>query len=86
MDTRLSEYQQVIGANIARIRNEQSLSVRKLAQMIDMDYSYISKIENGKGNPTLDRLCKIAAGLGVELEELVKIHPEDDTTYTALRM
>ena len=60
----------LVGARINELRRTQGLSLRKLAQMVNMDYAYICNIESGQANPTLDALSKIAAGLDVEVIEL----------------
>ena len=52
----------LVGARINELRRTQGLSLRKLAQMVN--------IESGQANPTLDALSKIAAGLDVEVIEL----------------
>ena len=38
--------------------------------MVGMDPTYLSRVEQGKRNPTVKLLTKIACGLGVELKEL----------------
>ena len=62
MDASCQQNRRLVGARI----NE----LRKLAQMVNMDYAYICNIESGQANPTLDALSKIAAGLDVEVIEL----------------
>lgn len=59
-----------LGATVKKLRVSQGLSVRKFALMIEMDYSYISAIENGRANATVDALYKIANGLGVSIRDL----------------
>lgn len=38
--------------------------------MTGIDYAYLSNIENGKANATVDVLAKIADGLGVTIKDL----------------
>ena len=59
-----------LGAAIKKLRVGQGLSVRKFALMVEMDYSHISAIENGRANATVDSLYKIANGLGVSIRDL----------------
>ncbi|WP_407641855.1 helix-turn-helix domain-containing protein [Arabiibacter massiliensis] len=59
-----------LGSTIQKLRVAQGLSVRKFALMIEMDYSYISAVENGRANATVDSLYKIANGLGVSIKDL----------------
>ncbi len=70
MDTQCMQNRRLVGARINELRRTQGLSLRKLAQMVNMDYAYICNIESGQANPTLDALSKIAAGLDVEVIEL----------------
>ena len=57
---KLPENRRLVGARINELRRTQGLSLRKLAQMVNMDYAYICNIESGQANPTLDSLSKIA--------------------------
>ena len=70
MDPSCQQNRRLVGARINELRRTQGLSLRKLAQMVNMDYAYICNIESGQANPTLDALSKIAAGLDVEVIEL----------------
>lgn len=70
MDASYQQNRRLVGARINELRRTQGLSLRKLAQMVNMDYAYICNIESGQANPTLDALSKIAAGLDVEVIEL----------------
>ena len=45
----------------------QGLSLRKLGLMTGIDYAYLSTIENGSANTTVDTLLKICDALDVEL-------------------
>ena len=44
---------------IKQLRNEKGLSLRKLQPLVNIDFSRISDIENGKVNVTIDTLDKI---------------------------
>lgn len=70
MDASYQQNRRLVGARINELRRTQGLSLRKLAQMVNMDYAYICNIESGQANPTLDALSKIAAGLDVAVIEL----------------
>ncbi|MED0709673.1 helix-turn-helix transcriptional regulator [Aneurinibacillus aneurinilyticus] len=59
-----------LGQRIRNIREKSGLSARKLALLLDIDPSMISKIENGHNNPSLDLLIKICNVLGVPLVEV----------------
>lgn len=54
----------IVGQAIAKARNEKGMSQRDLAAKTGIMQTEISKIEQGKGNPTLTTLQKIAKTLG----------------------
>ncbi len=43
-----------------------------LAKKLGVDRAYISNVENGRMNPTLSTLEKIAKALGISSSELLK--------------
>lgn len=61
------------GAVMRRIRLEQGLSQESLAELLDMDTNaYISRLENGKKQPSLEMVYKISRALQVNAWEIVK--------------
>ena len=54
-----------IGLNLRRLRLERGVSQQKIALDVDMSLSYLSNIERGKANPSVDLLGRIADTLGV---------------------
>ncbi len=58
------------GARIKSIREAKGLTQEKLAEKVDMNTVYLSNIERGKENPTLNLLIKISTSLNVEMWEL----------------
>ncbi len=68
--------------NLKRIRKEQKITQRKLAELTGISFSMISKLESGEqANPSLETISKIANVLKVQPFELLtnldleKIHP-----------
>lgn len=61
-----------LGKNIKRLRKQKGLSQEKLSLNLDLDGSYIGKVENGKLNITIDKISAIAKFLEVEVIELFK--------------
>lgn len=59
-----------IGKNIKKIREAKGLSAKEVITAIDMSAPMYSRIENGKTEPSLTTLEKIAKSLGVSLSEL----------------
>jgi transcriptional regulator with XRE-family HTH domain len=56
---------------IRQLRQEQGLSQAKLAVMADMDPATLNRLEQGKGNPNLRTLERVAEALDVEVAELL---------------
>jgi len=61
-----------LGKNIKRIRTKQGLSQGDISRALCMDRGYICNLENGRKNPTLHNIERIAKALGVEPFELLK--------------
>lgn len=59
-----------IGRKIRELRVLENLSQEELAEKAELNRSYISSLENGNKNVTLDVLVKIALCLEVSLPEL----------------
>lgn len=61
-----------LGQNLKRIRTEKGISQNKIAHTLGIDRAFISNIENGKTNPTLATIAKLAKAIGVSVGELMK--------------
>ncbi|MCK9404747.1 MAG: helix-turn-helix domain-containing protein [Chitinophagaceae bacterium] len=59
------------GKHLEKIREDKKLSLRKLADNADVDFSQIHRIEKGKTNPSLTMLLALSEGLGIPIEELI---------------
>jgi len=59
-----------IGKRIQSLREAKKLTQEDMEEKIGINARYLSAIENGKRNVTVDTLEKIAKGLGIELYEL----------------
>ncbi|WEJ99346.1 MAG: XRE family transcriptional regulator [Candidatus Sphingomonas phytovorans] len=59
------------GLALRAARTEQGLTLRALSARIDMPFSTLSKLENGKMAMTYDKLVRLAQGLGVDIGSLV---------------
>lgn len=59
-----------VGQNIARLRRQRVLTQDALAQVTGLKQTYLSELENGKRNPTLGTLSRIAEALRVDIAEL----------------
>ncbi len=63
----------LIGKNIKRIRKEKGLTQKKLGELCSMNEANIRKYENGKQNPKIETIEKIAKALETTADELRRI-------------
>lgn len=68
----MQEISKKLGENLKKVRAKNKLSQGALAQLLEVDKGYISNIENGKKNPTLATIQRLADALGVTADELIK--------------
>jgi transcriptional regulator with XRE-family HTH domain len=61
----------VFGLNVQRLRRERKLSQEQLSFAARRTRAYISSVEAGRRNATLDTLEALANALGVEPQELI---------------
>ena len=63
---------EAVGQVIRRRRRELGFSQEQLGELAGgVDQTYLSGIENGRRNPTLDVLWRLAGALAVPLSELI---------------
>ena len=60
------------GERIKNLRIEKRLSQEKLAYQSNIDRTYISSIEKGKRNVSLEIIQKLSEGLEISVETLMK--------------
>lgn len=63
---------QKLGKNLKRIRLKKSISQGDIARVLNVARSFVSDIENGKRNPTLATIAKLAKAIDVSTSELLK--------------
>jgi len=64
---------ETIGDKIKQLRNKQGLTQDKLARKSDLPYTTLTKIEtNVITKPSIQTVMKIAKGLGITLDNLMK--------------
>ncbi len=65
--------QESIGDKIKKIRNKQGITQDQLARKAELPYTTLTKIEsNVITKPTIQTVVKIAKGLGVTIDDLMK--------------
>jgi len=65
-------WEEVLGANIRRLRRAKGLTQEQLAHDADMAMRYVAGLERGEENPSLRYLVKLAEALGTEPGELLR--------------
>lgn len=61
-----------LGKNLKRIRTAKGISQGEISRILGVDKGFVSNIENGKTNPTLATIAKLAKAIGVSVGELMK--------------
>jgi len=61
-----------LGENLKEIRLSKGIKQVAIANLLGVDRSFVSNIENGKTNPTLSTITSLAKALGVSINELLK--------------
>lgn len=67
----------LLGIRIKGLRETKDWTQENLAERMDISPNYLSSIERGKENPTLDMLIKFSKGLKVEMWELFDFAHEE---------
>lgn len=63
--------------NIRNLRKKKSLTQERLAELANINTTYLGKIERGESSPTIDTLAKIAKALDMSLLDLLYFESED---------
>lgn len=61
-----------LGKNLKRIRTEKGMSQGDISKALGVSRGFVSNIENGKTNPTLSTISKLAKALKVSTDSLLK--------------
>jgi len=73
--------EELFGIIVRQLRTQKGLSQEKLADLCELDRTYISLIERGLRQPTLKTIFRIAFSLGISPSELIQ-HVEGDWDET----
>ena len=69
----MAQISKKLGQNIKQIRLRRKMSQGDICRKLDMDRSYMSAIENGKKNITIQQLERLAQALGVSVDKMLKL-------------
>ena len=73
VNTKGSEYLKKLGAKIKRLREEKDVDQKSFAFDCEIGRTQLYMIEKGRTNPRLFTLIKIASGLEISIDELLKV-------------
>jgi transcriptional regulator with XRE-family HTH domain len=62
-----ANHRRILGENIRTLRKRANFSQEKLAERADLHWTFVSDIERGKENISVDALARIAKALKVPL-------------------
>lgn len=71
----------IFGQVLKNVRKEQKVSQEELAFRSNLDRTYISMLERGIHQPTLNSLLAIAAALDMKAAELVGLVEDEMESY-----
>lgn len=66
------DMRKLVGRNFARLRAAANLTQEQVAERADISQQYISGLERGQRNPSVESLLKIAQAIGVSHVALVE--------------
>lgn len=61
-----------LGKNLKRLRTKKGITQGDIARSLGVSRGFVSNIENGKTNPTLATIARLAKAIGVSTDELLK--------------
>jgi len=67
-----AKHRLIVGKNIRACRTHAGLTLEQLAEKADLSWPYLSEIERGRENISLDKLVRLAQALNVKLARLVE--------------
>lgn len=73
MNTKELKYFQKLGAKIKQLREDKEIDQKSFAFDCEIGRTQLYMIENGRTNPRLLTLMKIAKGLEISINELLKV-------------
>ena len=66
-----SKIQVAFGENLKKVRTKTSISQEKLAELAGLHRTYVSSVERGERNVSLETIEKLASALDVTMAELM---------------
>jgi transcriptional regulator with XRE-family HTH domain len=70
---RKTNLQQAFGKIVRARRLEKKLSQEQLADLADLHFTYVSSVERGERNISLENMAKLAKALDCQIKDLVPL-------------
>ncbi len=70
------DIRKLIGSRIKNLRRGRGYSQERLGEIIGINPKYLSSVERGRENPTLDLFIRLSKGLKVGIHEIFQIEEE----------
>jgi transcriptional regulator with XRE-family HTH domain len=70
------ETKKLVGMRIKSLRRGKGYSQEKLAELAGINAKYLSSVERGEENPTLDLFIRLSQGLKMDINEFFNIEHE----------
>ena len=61
----------IFAHNLRKVRTSKGISQEKLADLCDLHRTYVSSVERGERNISVDNMERLAMALGIDLRELL---------------
>ena len=68
----VGKHRQIVGSNIRTCRTNAGMTLEELAEKAEMSWPYLSEVERGRENISLDKLARLAQALNVKLAKFVE--------------
>ncbi|PIC78736.1 hypothetical protein CSV75_15655 [Sporosarcina sp. P18a] len=59
------------GSHLRKLREQRQMTLRYLADLANLSYSFIASLEKGRYNPSRETICALAAALEADKNELL---------------
>ncbi len=69
----MSDLLRALGLAIRQVREDRNLSQERLAEFADLHRTYVSSVEQGRRNLSIENIHKICNALGVSMTELIQL-------------
>jgi transcriptional regulator with XRE-family HTH domain len=63
--------QVAFGKRVRELRVEKKLSQEELADLADLHFTYVSSVERGERNISIENIARLAKALGCQLKDLM---------------